>query len=169
AEAAETAINEARGLAPDAVPADWDAAPAAAPPAAEEPLLTEEAPPLPTVEEEIPLEVEEGGLEAGMEAEAELPDLDLGVEAAPAEPADESLSSESADAPSEELSLAGEEELPLDQPAEEEAPSEELSLGEAGLDLEAAPASPPEAEAFEEPAPEPEPEPPPPPPPPTQL
>ena len=169
AEAAETAINEARGLAPDAVPADWDAAPAAAPPAAEEPLLTEEAPPLPTVEEEIPLEVEEGGLEAGMEAEAELPDLDLGVEAAPAEPADESLSSESADAPSEELSLAGEEELPLDQPAEEEAPSEELSLGEAGLDLEAAPASLPEAEAFEEPAPEPEPEPPPPPPPPTQL
>src|SRR6185436_13100222 len=95
AEAAENAINEARGLSPNAVPADWDAAPAA--PAAEEPMLaTEEAAPLPAVEEEIPLEVEEGGLEAGLEAgleesleggletEAGLPDLDLGSEPAPA-------------------------------------------------------------------------------------
>jgi tetratricopeptide (TPR) repeat protein len=163
AEAAETAINEARGLAPDAVPADWDAAPAgAAPVAAEEPMLAMDEPaPLPAAEEEIPLEVEDAGLDAGMEAEAELPDLDLGVEAAPAEQIDEGLSLESADSPSEELSL-GAEELPLDQPAEE-APSEELGLGDASLEMESAPASLPEAEAIDEPPP-PEPEPTPPPP-----
>jgi tetratricopeptide (TPR) repeat protein len=165
AEAAENAINEARGLSPDSVPADWDAAaaPAAAPAASEEPMLAADEPaPLAAPEEEIPLEVEDAA-EASLEPDAGLPDLDLGVETAPAEAAeelDESLSLESVDAPSEELSLGGEE-LPLDQPAGE-APSEELGLSDAGLDLEAAPASLPEAEAFEEPAAEPEPEPPPP-------
>lgn len=155
-EAAEAAISEARGLAPEAVPVDWDAAPAALT-AEELPIAEEEEVSLPAAEEEIPLEVEEGGLDAGIEAEAELPALDLGGDVPAAHEApqasEEGLSLEAAEPTgADELSF-GADELPLDQPAEQPA-SGELGLDE-GLGLDAVPPA----------EPEPEPEPPPPPPP----
>lgn len=146
AEAAEAAITEARGLAPDAVPADWDAAPAAAPAEVVElPLAqAEEEVALPAAEEDIPLEVEEG----------ELPALDLESEAPlveEAEPAAEELSFDAPE-PEAELSL-GSEELPLDQSAETPA-SDEAGFDAEGLDLESV--APPELEP-EPPAPAPPP------------
>src|SRR5262245_47435204 len=103
-EAAEAAITEARGLAPEAVPADWGA-PAAEP---AEMALPQQDVELPDSEEEIPLEVEEGGLEGESEG---LPALDLGGEQS-SEPAaaseDVSLPSSAGDG---ELS-SGSEEMP---------------------------------------------------------
>jgi tetratricopeptide (TPR) repeat protein len=171
AENAENAINEARALAPSAVPADWDAAPAAAEAPPPSPVAQEEEVSLPSVaEEEIPLEVEEGAdLDVGAQPDAELPSLDLGSEL-PAEEAalpaaEEELSLEAVDqepapepAPEEELSLGGDE-LPLDQP-QAESSGEDLGL-DAGLEMEAAPEAEPEAGLEELEA-----APPPPPPPP---
>jgi tetratricopeptide (TPR) repeat protein len=122
-EAAEAAITEARGLAPDAVPADWGAAVAAEP---EAPAALE----LPEAEEEIPLEVEEGGLEG----EGELPALDLGGESPP--PADE-LPVEAPPASDGELSL-GSDDLSLGQ-----APEPAFGGMDLGVEEEAPPEPPP--------------------------
>ncbi len=152
-EAAEAAITEARGLAPEAVPADWGAA-------AEPVELSQQDVELQEAEEEIPLEVEEGGLESEGEA---LPALDLGGEAPALEKqsdagADEmSLETPAADG---ELSL-GSEDLPLDQPAAEQ----DVGLEEPQPEPEPPPPPPPVAKAKPAPpAPAPRPAPAPPPP-----
>ncbi len=123
-EATEAAIAEARSFDASVVPADWDA-PTGASAVAEEPATSEEDLPVAEAEEDIPLEVEEGGLEASA-FDLEAPSLDLG---------DASLETEA--------SSAG-----LEAPAEDAPVDFGLSGADLGFD-----AAPPEPPPEPEPAP----------------